>query len=337
MNLPRLATRTSASVAIRTSRDRSVVRSALRPARAKNIGANRAATIARIWLPIALLRIWGFADQDARDEGAEHRLDADRLSEQRQGPHDEKREGERHQLAEERVVDHPDRARDQSPAESQSDGEEQHEAADRPGDPADVDSALPDDPEDRGDDDPAERILDDRRGDQDLAEVAPFEVHVAHDAGDDLDRGDRQGHAEKERGRQPMLLVRDKRRGQHHSEPETAEEGNGDAAERDAQDRPADPLDQRTVGFHPGQEKQKQDAEFGERLKRGLLRRIGRKDRLLDMRRDRPEQGRPQKDARNQLAEHRRLAKPLGRLAEKTGDDENDDDRNEKVGLERHC
>ena len=34
----------------------------------------------------------GFADQDARDEGAEHRLDADRLSEQRQGPHDEKRE-----------------------------------------------------------------------------------------------------------------------------------------------------------------------------------------------------------------------------------------------------
>jgi len=42
-----------------------------------------------------------------------------------------------------------------------------------------------------GDDDPAERILEDRRRDEDLAEIPALEVRLAHDGGDDLDRGDR--------------------------------------------------------------------------------------------------------------------------------------------------
>ena len=44
-------------------------------------------------------------------------------------------------------------------------------------------------------------------GDDHLAEVAAGEVHLAHDRGDDLDRGDRQRGAEEERRHQPLAGI----------------------------------------------------------------------------------------------------------------------------------
>src|ERR1700756_1094418 len=61
-------------------------------------------------------------------------------------------------------------------------------------------------------------VLEDRRRDDHLAEVAAGELHVAHDRGDDLDRRDRQGGAEKERGKQALVGMRQQRVGQGPTE-----------------------------------------------------------------------------------------------------------------------
>ena len=102
------------------------------------------------------------ADEDAGDQRAEHRLNAERLGDEGRHAHEDENERERHVFAEEEVVDDARGARDQATAEGQARGEEQGQTADRPAYAADVDRALPNDSEDRGDHDPAERILDDR-------------------------------------------------------------------------------------------------------------------------------------------------------------------------------
>ena len=54
-----------------------------------------------------------------------------------------------------------------------------------------VDMALQRQAEDHRDDDPADGVVDDGGGENDLADGAAQEVHLAHHGGDDLDRGDR--------------------------------------------------------------------------------------------------------------------------------------------------
>jgi hypothetical protein len=58
------------------------------------------------------------------------------------------------------------------------------------------DAALRDAGDDR-DDDPAQRVIDNRRRDDQLAKIAPHVVHLAHHHGYDLDRGDGKPSAEK--------------------------------------------------------------------------------------------------------------------------------------------
>ena len=67
-----------------------------------------------------------------------------------------------------------------------------------------VDLACLGEAEGDGDDDPADRVFADRRRHDDLSEIAARETHLAHDRRDDLDRGDRQGGAEEQRGEQAL-------------------------------------------------------------------------------------------------------------------------------------
>ena len=71
-----------------------------------------------------------------------------------------------------------------------------------------------------------------------------LEVHVAHHARHDLDRGNRQRDPEERRGRQPAALVRDERGGQPRPSARPGEERNCDPRQGDAQRRPAQPLHQ---------------------------------------------------------------------------------------------
>ena len=127
------------------------------------------------------------------------------------------------------------------------------------------------------------------------------------------------------------------RGGQHQAERRSAEERNRDPGQGDAQGRPAQPLHQPQVALHAGQDEQEEDAELRERMERGLLGRVGRKQRLLEVRRDGPQKRGSEQNARDELPEHRRLAKTLGRLAEEARREQNDDDRDQKAGLEGHC
>jgi hypothetical protein len=86
--------------------------------------------------------------------------------------------------------------------EAAADGEardQEHEGAqNRPADVNEVDAAGLRQAQRNGDDHPADRILADRRGDDDLPEVAAGESHFPHHRGHDLDRGDRECGAQEQ-------------------------------------------------------------------------------------------------------------------------------------------
>ena len=88
-----------------------------------------------------------------------------------------------------------------------------------------VDRAGRGEPERDRDDDPADGVLEDGGGDDDLADVAAHEIHLAHDHRDDLDRGDRQRGAEEKRGDEARLRVGQDRIRQHLAERKAADEG----------------------------------------------------------------------------------------------------------------
>ena len=145
-----------------------------------------------------------FADQDAGDEGAEHGMHADHVRGQRHQPHDHQDRGDDGEFADEGVVDPADRQRHQPPADGQAERHEGERADDALGDAQRIDVALQRQAEDHRDDDPADGVVDDGGAEDDLADGAAQEVHLAHHGGDDLDRGDRQRGAEEQRRDQPL-------------------------------------------------------------------------------------------------------------------------------------
>ncbi len=156
-----------------------------------------------------------------------------------------------------------------------------------------------------GDDDPADGVLEDRRSDDDLAEIAAHEIHLAHHHGDDLHRRDRQRGAEKDRRDQPRFRVWQQRGRQEFAEHETADKRQRYAGDGDGHGGAADAAHQRQVGFHAGQQQQHQDAELRNGVEHALLRGVGRKQRVLRRRPDQAEQRRPQHHPGNELAHHR--------------------------------
>ena len=75
------------------------------------------------------------------------------------------------------------------------------------GDAQRIDVALQREAEDHRDDDPADGVVEDRRAEDHLADVAAQEVHLAHHRRHDLHRGDRQRGAEEQRRDQPLARI----------------------------------------------------------------------------------------------------------------------------------
>src|SRR5262249_62052769 len=86
-------------------------------------------------------------------------------------------------------------------ARDQKNGGPQHALGDAHG----VDRARLGEAENNGDDHPADRVLTNRRGDDDLPEVASGETHFAHDRRDELDRRNRQRTAKEQRREQTLI------------------------------------------------------------------------------------------------------------------------------------
>ena len=82
----------------------------------------------------------------------------------------------------------------------------------------------------------------------------------------------------------------------------------------------ADPLHQLQIGLHAGQQQQHQDAELRDRIDHALLLGRARKERVLRVGPEPAEHRRPEQNAGDQLAHHRRLAEPLHRLAQQAAD-----------------
>ena len=84
------------------------------------------------------------------------------------------------------VVCPADQAKDQPPPDGEADSKEREGAEQRLADGVYLYGAVDGEAEDHGDDDPADGVVDDGAGDNDLADIAPHEVHLAHDDGHDL-------------------------------------------------------------------------------------------------------------------------------------------------------
>ena len=77
-----------------------------------------------------------------------------------------------------------------------------------------------------GDDDPADRVLEDGGGDDNLSEIAAIELHLTHDDRDDLNGRDGKRGTEEERREKSLLRVGQQGLWQEPSEREAAGEGN---------------------------------------------------------------------------------------------------------------
>jgi hypothetical protein len=71
-----------------------------------------------------------FADQDAGDEGAKHRLHADQIGDQRHRDHDQQDHGDDRVFAGEIIIGPADQAGDDAPADREADGQEHQRAED---------------------------------------------------------------------------------------------------------------------------------------------------------------------------------------------------------------
>ena len=272
------------------------------------------------------------ADQHAGDKGAEHGMDADRMGDQRHDAHhDQDRRDHRH-LADQIVVGPADQQRHRAAADREAGGEKQQRAEDALPERGKIDMAVAGEPEDHGDDDPADRVVDDRRGDDDLAEGAAHEVQFAHRHRDDLDRRDRQRGAEKQRRHQPLVGVGQHLVGQQLAEDDAARERQADAGERDAERGGPVLGHQGQVGFHPGQQQQHQDAELRDGIDHALLLVRRRKDRVLQLRPQRAQDARAEQHAGDQLAHDGRLTDALHGFAQQAPANEKQDD----LGQEHH-
>ena len=99
----------------------------------------------------------------------------------------------------------------QPAAESEADAKKKRRAQDASGQCGGVHRAMRGQTEQDSDDDPPDRVVDDRGGNDDLAQVAAHEFHLAHDHGHDLDRRYRKRGAEEESPDEPMAGSRQNR------------------------------------------------------------------------------------------------------------------------------
>ena len=171
------------------------------------------------------------ADQDAGDKGAEHGVDADRMGQERHRTHDDQDRRDHRDIADEVVVGPADQQRHEPPAERKAQREKEQRAKNGRADRVPFDLPALREADDDRQHDPADRVVDDGRGDGDLPQRAAHEIHLADRHRDDLDRRDRQRGAEKQGRDQPALRVRQHPVGQRLAQQNAAQERDRDAGQ----------------------------------------------------------------------------------------------------------
>ena len=235
---------------------------------------------------------WRFANQDARDKCAEDGVHADQISDQRHRAHDQQDGGDHRKIAGEDIIDPADDNENNAPADCQAEAHEGECSENALGEAQHVDVALQREAEDDGRDHPPNGVVDDRRCKDDLADRAAHEIHLADYGGNDLDRGDRQRRAKKERSNQAFAGVRQHGVRQCFPECNTTYERHDDACERRNRGRAARPPDQPQIGLHAGEQQQHQHPELRNRIEHRLLLFCGGKNGVLKVGEECAEQGR---------------------------------------------
>jgi hypothetical protein len=255
------------------------------------------------------------SEQHPGDERTEHEMDAEHVGEQRQQTGDHEDGGDVGHLAGESVVRPAKDAEHQPAAEGEAQDEKQRDTEDAVGNAGDVEGTAQRQTERDRQDDPADGVVEDRCGDDDLSDRAAQESQLAHDQRHDLYRGNRQRGAEEERRDQAPLRVRQHGIGQERPEQAPAEEWHDDAAERHGDGRATRIPEHRQVGLHPRNEQQQQDPQLRDCIQHGLLLRDSGKQPVPQLRRQRSENRRPEQHAGDDLSGHRRLTQALHQLA----------------------
>src|SRR5215475_8292510 len=235
-------------------------------------------------------------------------MHADEMRDQRHDPHDHQNHRDHGKVALEIVVRPPNQEIDDPAAKGEARDQEHGGPQDGLGNAHDVDRARLSEAEGDCDDHPADGIFADRRGDDDLSEIAPGEAHFAHDRRHDLDRGNRQSGAEEERREQALIRMRQQRLRHELAKREAANERYSYACNRDAQRRFADRSHELKVGLHPGQQQQQKNAELRDAVEHGFLLRRARKDGVLQGGPNHSQHGGAKDNAAEQHSHDRRLA-----------------------------
>ena len=228
---------------------------------------------------------------DAGDERAEHRVDADPLGRRRA---QERRDDDQHQVGVAGLeVLRRDAHRD---AQERIQDEDRDEDEDRQVD--DRQPQILDAHRRRGSRPPAisdrisqpDGVVDDAGRQDDQADVALGQIQVDQDLGDHRHRRDRHRGREEQAEQHPAARIGQVLGGHEVAEPEAEAERQHHAHHRGDQRRATEVAQQPQVGLEPGQQQQQAHADGAERVEQVELRRVGREDRLERVREVVPEQ-----------------------------------------------
>ena len=134
---------------------------------------------------------------------------------------------------------------------------------------------------DEGENGPPDGVIEDRRGEDDLAEIAPQKIDLAQHGGDDFDRGNRERGGEKQRGDEAALRIGQDALGEHLAERVAEGKRNDDARGGGDRGGAAHAFHQPEIRLHAGEQEQQEHAEFGHRAEHLPVGRGGGKEPVL--------------------------------------------------------
>ena len=193
------------------------------------------------------------ADENARDEGAQHCVHTDRVGGQRHQSGHYQYRGDDGNLADKPVIRPADHPKHEAAPNGEAEDEKDRGANEALREPGEINAAMQRQPEDHRHDDPTDRVVDDRGCDDHLTDGTAKEADLAHNHGNDLDRRDRQSSAEKQGRDQPLLRIGQDRVGQQLTQQHAAQEGYNYPGDRHAECSPARAADHHQISLHPGQ------------------------------------------------------------------------------------
>ena len=249
-------------------------------------------------------------------------MDADGVGKQREQAHHDEDGRDDRRFPEQLVVGPTDQKKHDATPDRKAREEKQRRSAERLPNRHEIHSAVQREAEGDRDDYPADRVVNDGRGHDNLPNLAAQKIHLAHDHRNDLDRRDRQRGAQKQRRDQAEVGLRQHGRGEELAEREAASERKCDARDRHAERGASDAPYEAEIGLHAGDEQQQKNAELRHRVEHGLLVGPRREQGGLHAGQNRTEHGRPEQDARDQLAHDGGLADPLHRFPEQPAHEE---------------